>query len=263
VGFVSEAPSPTRVISQLRSSHDRVTGLVSGLDPKGFEQMSYCTEWTIADVLSHLGSQAEIFGMFFDAGASGSEPPGTEAFGPIWDAWNERSPEDKVKDSIAANELFVSRMESLDSEVATSFHMTLFGMELGLAELLRMRLAEHALHTWDVEVVLDPSARVPAGAVDVLVDMLPGFVARAAKPQPDPRRITVSTSEPHRSFELDTGGVSLSEEGSGHTDAAVELPAEALLRLVYGRLDDAHGADEVKASGVALDDLRAVFSSQR
>ena len=36
------------------------------------------------------------------------------------------------------------------------------------------------------------------------------------------------------------------------------MPAEAFIRLVYGRLDDAHTGD-VEVDGCDLDDLRAVF----
>lgn len=45
--------------------------------------------------------------------------------------------------------------------------------------------------------------------------------------------------------------------GEGST-ATVELPAEAFIRLVYGRLDAAR-TPTVRTEGIELDDLRAVF----
>jgi hypothetical protein len=43
-------------------------------------------------------------------------------------------------------------------------------------------------------------------------------------------------------------------------DQALELPAEALLRLVVGRLDAAHTPPVALSAGhVTLDDLRRVF----
>ena len=39
------------------------------------------SDWTIADTASHLGSQAEIFGLFLDAGLAGGPAPGGDAFG--------------------------------------------------------------------------------------------------------------------------------------------------------------------------------------
>lgn len=41
------------------------------------QRRSYAPDWSIAQVLSYLGSQAEIFGLFLDAGLSGEDPPGT------------------------------------------------------------------------------------------------------------------------------------------------------------------------------------------
>jgi hypothetical protein len=41
--------------------------------------------------------------------------------------------------------------------------------------------------------------------------------------------------------------------------AALRLPAESLIRLVYGRLDRDHCPADVSTDGVDLDMLRAVF----
>jgi hypothetical protein len=40
---------------------------------------------------------------------------------------------------------------------------------------------------------------------------------------------------------------------------ALDLPAEAFVRLVYGRLDPDHTPDAVTATGVDLDLLRRTF----
>jgi hypothetical protein len=42
-------------------------------------------------------------------------------------------------------------------------------------------------------------------------------------------------------------------------DGEIRIPTEALLRLVYGRLDTGHTPAEVSANGIDLDRLRAVF----
>ena len=61
----------TTWIQAVRSSHDRFAGLVTPLSATEVEQPSYASEWSIADTASHLGSQAEIFGVFLDAGLAG------------------------------------------------------------------------------------------------------------------------------------------------------------------------------------------------
>src|ERR1700746_1465508 len=98
-----------------------------------------------------------------------------------------------------------------------------------------LRLGEHAVHTWDVAVALDPAATLAPDAVGLLVDTLGQLVARAGKPGGAQRRLHVSTSSPVRHFTLETGEkVTLTP--SEYTEGLPELalPAEALIRLVYG-----------------------------
>jgi uncharacterized protein (TIGR03083 family) len=246
----------------LRSSHDRLTAHVATLGQAELESISYDPDWSIADVLSHLGSQAEVFTLFVDAGLTGAEAPGQSAFPPIWDAWNAKSPEDQARDSIDANERFVASLEELDEETMESFRLTLFGMERSMAGLLRMRLSEHALHSWDIVVVSDPAATVDPDAVALLIDGVSEMVERVGKPAERPQAVAVTSHDPDRQFVLDTGGVSLvPSPASPSVDATLDLPTEAFLRLIYGRLDDAHvNADAVHLTGITLDDLRGVFT---
>lgn len=245
-------------VRALRASHDRLAGLVAGLDGEDLRAQSYDTEWSVADVLSHLGSGAEIFSRYVDAGASGGGPPATEDFKPVWQAWNARSPEEQAEQSVAANEALVSRVESLTPQQRAAFHVTMFGrMPADLAGALGMRLSEHALHTWDIAVTFDPAAKVAPDAVDLLIDRLPVMVGFLGKKASVPVAVAVTTTGPERAFTLDTGGVSLGPVGVDDAPtSSLALPAEAFLRLVYGRLDDDSG---VRASGVAFPELKAVF----
>ncbi|MGA8207219.1 MAG: maleylpyruvate isomerase family mycothiol-dependent enzyme [Candidatus Dormiibacterota bacterium] len=255
---MSTDPSPW--ISALRHSHDHVAGRTASLDAAGLQLSSYCTGWDIAQVLSHLGSQAEMFGMILSAGLRGEEPPGRDAFPSIWDAWNSRTPEAKARDSIAANEALVARLESLDPDQIRCFHVVTFGRELDLAGLLQLRLSEHAIHAWDIEVSFDPGARVMAEAVELLVDYLAPLAARVGKPAGHATTLQVLTSEPERQLALVTDGVRLESWSDQTASGTLRVPAEALLRLVYGRLDSAHTPSlELDAPGLTLDDLRAIF----
>jgi uncharacterized protein (TIGR03083 family) len=251
---------PTQSLAVLRRSHDHLAAQVGGLDAAGLRRRSYCTEWSIAQVLAHLGSQAQIFGLMAEAGLTGGDAPGQDTFSPIWDAWNARSPEDQAADSIAVNEEFLRRLEALDTEQLDSFHLSTFGMELDAAMFLRMRISEHAVHAWDVAVVLDPAATVAADAVEILVDSLPDMAARVGKAADKSVTLRVETRAPERSFVLVTGGVRLEPGTGGSVHGTLQLPAEALVRLVYGRLDRAHAASvQLDAPQTSLDDLLAVF----
>jgi len=257
-GGVATVTDATPWARAVRASHDRLAGLVAGLDGAGLRAQSYDTGWSVADVLSHLGSGAEIFSRYIDAGVAGGDPPGTEDFKPVWEAWNARSPEEQAERSVAANEALVSRVESLTPQQRAAFQVTMFGrVPADLAGVLGMRLSEHALHTWDIAVALDPAARVAPDAVELLVDRLPVMVGFMGKKASVPVAVAVATTGPERAFTLDTAGVSLGPVGVHDAPtASLALPAEAFLRLVYGRLDDESG---VRASGVALSELKLVF----
>lgn len=255
-------PGPAAWIGALRHSHARLRALAGPLDADQVQQQSYASEWTIAQVLSHLGSQAEIFGLFLDAGLTGGDPPGPEAFHPIWDKWNARSPQAQAADALRADQAVVERFGSLDAGQLESLRLAMFGMDLDAARLAGMRLAEHAVHTWDIAVALDPAATVAPDAVALLVDTLGQLAARSGKADGTERRLRIVTNDPERTLILQTGEtVTLRPaEGAEGTESLpeVRMPAEALVRLVYGRLDPAH-TPPVETTDADLDELRKMF----
>jgi uncharacterized protein (TIGR03083 family) len=248
-------------IAAMRASHERTSALVAGLDAAGIEAPSYDSDWSIGQVLSHLGSQAQIFELFLEAGLGEHPVPGSEVFGPIWDVWNAKTPLEWRDDSLAANGVEVAKYESLDDATIESFRISMFGMDLDLAGLLRMRLSEHAAHTWDIEVALDPTATVAADAVELLVDGLGSTAARGGRPQGETFRVRVGTTGPQRDLVVSVGETVTIDpaEPDDSYDGSVDLPAEAFLRLVYGRLDRAHTPEFTESGARGLADLRAVF----
>lgn len=252
---------PHRWIAALHDWQDRLASIVRPLTPDQLRSQSYDTEWSIAQVLSHLGSQAELFMGWLSAAVERTEPPGRESMQPVWDAWNGRSPEEQAGDSLEYNERLVRRFEALTDDQLAGMHLSLFGMELDAVGLARLRLAEHALHTWDIGVALDPAAQVAPESVALLIDAL-GFIAkRAGKPQGTTFRLHVRTSEPERDLLLHVAGeVSIAGWDGGAADGELRIPAEGFLRLVYGRLDPDHApAVAITAQNVTLDNLRQIF----
>ncbi len=251
--------SPDPWIGALRHSHDRLQALVGPLDAAQLRQQSYASEWSIAQVLSHLGSQAEIFGLFLEAGLTGQDPPGRDVFVPIWNVWNAKDSQAQATDGLRADEATLGRIESLDPEERARLRLHMFGMDMDLTGLVRMRVGEHAVHTWDVAVALDPTATVAPDAVGLLIDTVGQLAARVAEPDGKQRRLRVSTTDPERHFILETGeAVSLTESDDDEDLPGLRLPAEAFVRLVCGRLGPAH-TPPVEADGVDLDELRQLF----
>lgn len=260
---------PRRWIATLRRSHDNLASLVEPMTPDQVRGQSYCRDWTKAQVLSHLGSGAEIALMNLP-GVLGEGPPVShDAYPPVWDVWNAKSPDDQAADAVASDEKHVQRLEQLSDEELAAARMDFMGMQLDATGIIRMRLGEHVLHTWDLAVMQDPAATVQADAVALLIDNVPQFLApRLGKPLPEPFRVRITTTDPQRDYLLSSaesvsvvnwpGGSESSGEGEGEV-AHVSMPAEALLRLAYGRMDPGHTPSSVSGDPEVLDKLRAIF----
>jgi uncharacterized protein (TIGR03083 family) len=251
--------APRSWIAALRRSQDQLVSLVRLLTAEQLRGRSY-HDWTIAEVLGHMGSQAEIFMEWLTAAVEETEPPGREFMQPIWDAWNARSPEEQVAEGIDVNERLVRRFEGLTDDQLSRMHLNLFGMELDGAGLPRLRLAEHAVHTWDIAVALEPTAQIAPDAVALLITTLAGIGNRVGSPQGKSFRLHVQTTAPEKEFSLQVGDeVELTEWTGGAANGDLRIPAEALLRLVYGRLDPDHTPPILLTGGLTLDDLRQIF----
>ncbi len=250
------------LLATLRRSHDRLAGIAGPLTADQVTGPSYDDDWSIAQVLSHLGSGAEIFSVLLDAGLRGEPAPGTGWYQEIWDRWNGKGPEEQVRDAIAADAAFLDRAGALDAAERGRWRMSMFGGEQDLSGLARMRLSEHTLHTWDVAVMLDASDTLPEDAVAQIIDTMPGMAGYVARPAGQDLRVHVITERPARSFRIQAGpdGASLAPADAGPAagDASLRLPAEAFIRLLAGRLDAGH-TPAVESEGVDLDVLRAVF----
>jgi uncharacterized protein (TIGR03083 family) len=260
--------NPRAWIATLRQSHDRLLSLVGPLSPEQVSGPSYCKDWTIAQVLSHLGSGAEIAMMGLPSALGQAEPVDRAAFQPIWDRWNAMSPDDQAAAGLVADAQHVQMLDQLSDEDLASISFSFFGMTLDAVGLIRLRLGEHALHTWDIAVMLDPAAEVAPDAANLLIDGVPTFLApRLGKPADPPFRARITTTEPARDYLLSAAeSVSMADwpgADEAHADGAaiaeLTMPAEALLRLSYGRLDAGHTPASVTADPADLDRLRAIF----
>jgi uncharacterized protein (TIGR03083 family) len=244
----------------LRTTASRLTSVAAPLDGPAIRGRSYDSDWTIAQVMSHIGSQSEVFDQFLAAALAGDAVPTPDAFPPIWARWDAKSPEEQVRDALAAVEHHVAGFDAITDDELASFRIEFFGMDLDAAGFINTRVSEFALHTWDVEVALQPSATLAPQAVELLVDAAPQMAARLAKPASHPFRVWTHTVDPERDLVWDCADAVAVEESTGADgEARVDLPSESLIRLLAGRLDPAHTPASVTASGVDLDEVRALF----
>jgi uncharacterized protein (TIGR03083 family) len=259
---MSELSTVRDVLALLHASHGRLAAALEGLTDEEARAQSYDDDWNVGEVASHLGSGAEIYQLYLDAGVSGSAAPAPEQIQPIWDAWNAKAPVTQARDTVAADAALLARLDEFSDAEQDAWHLDLFGQDRDLANLLRLRLSELALHTWDIVVAVDPGATVAEETLDVVLGNLALIARYTGQKQDEPLSIEVRTTGPERAFHLDLGpsGAALTPSyDDTAANAQLALPAEAFVRLVYGRLDPDHTPVSVRATGVDLDLLRATF----
>lgn len=255
-----------RTIKALRTGHDELAALVGTMAPDDLTQPSAATEWTISQVLSHLGSGAEIMLATLETTLQGTGNPGPEFNQNVWARWNAMTPHEHAENFPRANETLVIRFENLDHTTRKHLRIDLGFLPepIDVATTAALRLSEFTYHTWDIQVVSDPAAGLAPAAVELLLDplgMLIGFLGQPGTL--DGRQVTlaVRTAEPDRSFGLDLRDTATLVDTPAQPAGVLDTPAEAWLRLTAGRLAPQHTppSTQLTSDTITLDDLRRVF----
>lgn len=254
----------TRTIEALRLEHDDLARLVTSLGEEELAAPSGASDWSVAQVLSHLGSGAEINLAVLQAALGRREVP-DDGFNPsVWDRWNALGPAEQRDEFVVHNTALLETLENLDDEQRSSLRIALAYLPapITVATHAGMRLNEAALHGWDVRVARDPEAGLLESSAATMLDHLStelgfllGFVGKADQVDGP---VVVALGDLGFSVSV-TDTVALVADDVP-TTATFTGPAEAVLRLIGGRLAPAHTPATVQVQGnVTLDDLRAVF----
>ena len=255
-----------RAINALRTGHETLAEVVGNLSPDQVTTPSAASQWSIADVLSHLGSGAEI-GLATLQGSVGDADKPADGFNQsVWDRWNAKAPKDQASDFVTSNEVLVEAYEDLDEQTRNTARIDLGFLPepVDVATSAAFRLNEFALHSWDVRVASDPAAVVAAEAVVDLLDVNPYLFGWLGRPgsvlEGREEWVDVTLTDPDRRFGLKiTDKVEITDVPDAPT-ATLTLAAESWLRLVSGRLAPEHTPSSAEATGaVTLDQLRQIF----
>ena len=209
----------------------------------------------------HLGSGAVILQRRLHDELAGTTT--SDEFAPqIWDEWNATTPRAQVDDGLAADAAFLAALDALSDDERDRFTFEMGPISVDFDGFVGLRLNEHALHTWDIDVALNDAATIPTPIAALVVDQ-----PRARRPlhreahrgrpgddrlfePPTPTGTSPSSSRPrappsHRR-----------RTTTGEID--VEMPAEAFVRLVYGRLSPIH-TPPLAGDPAMIDRLRATY----
>lgn len=246
-------------LTALRASQDHLESVAASLDSANYTAPAYPSEWSVADTFSHLGSGAVIGRRNVTDYLSGEERPADFNAG-VWDEWNAKDPSAQVHDALTSSAAYLETLEGTTEEQRRGYEMAFGPHRFDFDGVLGLRLGEQVLHTWDIEVPFAPSATLDEVAAGLILERVGFLVTRTAKLDGGERVIGIRTHAPGREYSL-LLGPEVAELSEGLTNAAadLEISSEALVRLFYGRLDDAHTPDSLRDSAV-VGYLRGVFT---
>ncbi|WP_431875806.1 maleylpyruvate isomerase family mycothiol-dependent enzyme [Amycolatopsis sacchari] len=250
-------------LEALHTSSRRLAATVASLSEQELKQPSMAGGWSIAQVLSHLGSAAEICTGLLERGIAGDETgPRREDPEPVWQRWNTLPPLAQRHAWLAADARHLRLLDSLDAAQQSQVRVPYFAGLLSAPVYAGYRLSEHSVHAWDIEAALTPGATIPAAEVGLLWERLDlvatRFRAADTLARLAPAQLTIALTSPARTVLLDLSGeLHLYPCEPAEPAGSVTGTAEAVLRLVYGRNQP---TDEIQVSGaVTLADMKALF----
>ena len=103
-------PTADATISALRSTHDELAAVVRDLSDEQLLAPSGASEWPVAQVLSHLGSGAEIGRATLLAATGEGDALGDGFNQSVWDRWNAMSPREQADAFVASDAELVGRV---------------------------------------------------------------------------------------------------------------------------------------------------------
>lgn len=219
-----------------RREIDRLATHLAHLDTDGWLEQSYCTEWRVYQVVSHLASGARTNLGFLANWFDGAPPLSPEQMQGIWAHFDALQPGQMLGEFQSAVQDFFARLDVLPADAGAQEVDTFLGRQPAQV-MLGFRLQEVVLHTWDVLVARDRSARLPADAMELLLSVQMQFRAFRTPALLAGKRVQIGTPDGTWQRLIDFSGEkpAVTEDPAATADIHVEAPAEEIVRLFGGR----------------------------
>ena len=267
-------------IALARSETERLCNYFETLSEEEWKVQSACDAWKNDEVVAHLCVAAEMFAASIQRGVDGdSSPPegmpqpGVEGLtarlaGNVQRTLDMRQ---SLGDELLAT--FASRYRMVDELLATlrpedwdkpCYHTANI---LSVGGFVDLRIAEMAMHEWDIRSRIEPDAEMPQAALPAIFDLLSNFiVGRLYRPGRSIIETTVFrfnvTGAVEGSYDIavSKGEARLGPAGSGPAAVTFGCDAHTFALLVYGRLGIEGGVADGRITVEGDLDLAAKFA---
>lgn len=218
---------------------DRLNGYLRQLDPAGWSEQSYCSDWAVYQVVSHIGSGSRIGKLRLDAWVNGAAPLTREATQAVWDLFNAQGPDTMLHEYLKAVGEYLAAERSIPDEAGLTEVEGFKGKQpLYIYQLAR--LWEMTSHTWDVYVARDHTVQLCPSAVDILAGWLhtlnlPIDAQRAAPFREEQVQFNLEGTPHSYVLDLSSDRPRLAAGQDSSAALVIEGPAEEVIRLISGR----------------------------
>jgi uncharacterized protein (TIGR03083 family) len=145
----------------------RLSSYLEALDADGWIEQSYCTDWLVFSVVSHIGSGSRIGGLRVQAWVGDGPAVARETMQEIWGHFDALEPSQMYASFAAAMHEYLA-VETATPDAAGLQEVDGFAGKRPLYAYQLSRTWELACHSWDVYVARTRSAVLDPAAVDLL-----------------------------------------------------------------------------------------------
>ena len=247
--------SPEQRVELVKSESQRIQQYLEARSKEDLTRISACDAWEVRDVVAHLTASVDLYDATISRGIKGdSTPPeGLSSAGvsSLMTRLEENTQRvidfrQNIGDQLLTT--FTERCEDLtrllEGLAGRDWEKLCYhpGKVISVAAYVDLRLAELAIHEWDIRSKLDASAQLSRQCLPAVMDLMPAFVVgtlfRPGSMQTETIRFRFELTglvPGNHDIVVENGNVHM--ESTGETTASVtfKCDTETFVLLAYGR----------------------------
>ena len=259
---ITESNPYARIKAYETQEFERLTKHLAGLDAAGWTEQSYCSDWQVYQVASHIGSGSRIGGLRLRAWLGKGEPVARETMQQIWGFFDALQPSEMFAAYSDAVREYLE-VETTTPDEAGTQEVEGFAGKRPLHVYQLARTWELACHSWDVYVARDRSALLDPAAVALLSAGLhqinvPLDRERASSLTATPIGFKLTDSGASYTLDPTAERPRLQQGLADNAPLVIEGPAQEIIRLVSGRHFMPGARSQLKLAKGSPQDLSAL-----
>jgi uncharacterized protein (TIGR03083 family) len=231
-----------------QAAAEQLTQYLHTLSAEAWHHPSACAGWEVCDVVAHLALGATFYASTVARGVQGdTAPPAGAPLPGVANpqraiAYRERLGDQVLATFTGRTTHFYQLLQSLSPQDWEKPCYHPWGLR-PVQALMTMRLLELAMHTWDIQSALAPTAALFPDSLPVFMERVPSLVS-FLRVQPDARRLlplrchfTVTGVVPSQyAMRMTADQVRMEPDGVTAADVTCHCDTETFVLLMYGRL---------------------------